>query len=156
MSIKIDSISNVKNTNDIKYQDLNLDFDYTYTRNFEFLKRNEVVDLKVDNDINAIKNSIRNIFLTNRGEKLLNPYFGVGIAEFVFEQVSESTAKTLGDAIVDNINTFEPRVKIQKLNIVANEDDNSYTINIIISVPQLGQESVNLTGILNNNGFNFT
>lgn len=156
MSIKIDSISNVKNTNDIKYQDLNLDFDYTYTRNSEFLKRNEVVDLKVDNDINAIKNSIRNIFLTNRGEKLLNPYFGVGIAEFVFEQVSESTAKTLGDAIVDNINTFEPRVKIQKLNIVANEDDNSYTINIIISVPQLGQESVNLTGILNNNGFNFT
>jgi len=155
MSIKIDSIKNVINTNDVNYQDLRLDFEYTYTRNSEFLKRDEVIDLKVDNDLNAIKNSIRNMFLTNRGEKLLNPYFGIGLNGFVFEQVSETTAKTVGDLIVDNINTFEPRVKLQKINIVANEDDNSYTINLIIGVPQLKIDSLNLNGVLNNNGFNF-
>lgn len=155
MSIKIDSIKNVINTNDVNYQDLKLDFKYTYTRNSEFLKRDEVIDLSVDNDLNAIKNSIRNMFLTNRGEKLLNPYFGIGLNSFVFEQVSETTAKTIGDLIVDNINTFEPRVKLQKINIVANEDDNSYTLNLIIGVPQLKMDSLNLNGILNNNGFNF-
>jgi len=155
MSIKIDSLANVVQKNDIKYADLRLDFDYKYTQNSEFLKKSELIDLKVDYDLNAIKNSIRNIFLTNRGEKLLNPYFGIGLTNFVFEQVSESTAKTIGDTIVDNINTFESRVKIVKVNIVAKEEDNSYLINLTLSVPQLGLESVNLTGILNNDGFNF-
>lgn len=155
MSIKIDSLANVAQNNDVKYTDLRLDFEYRYTQNSEFLKRGELIDLKVDYDLNAIKNSIRNIFLTNRGEKLLNPYFGIGLTNFVFEQVSESTAKTIGDAIVDNINTFEPRVKLVKVNIIAKEEDNSYQINLIIAVPQLKLESVNLTGILNNDGFNF-
>jgi len=155
MSIKIESIANVIKKNDIKYQDLHLDFDYKYTKNPEFLKKDELIDLKVDYDLNAIKNSIRNIFLTNRGEKLLNPYFGIGLGNFVFEQVSESTARTIGDSIVDNINTFEPRIKLNKVNIVSNEEDNSYTINLVISVPQLKLDSVNLTGILNNVGFNF-
>jgi len=155
MSIKIESIANVIKKNDIKYQDLHLDFDYKYTKNPEFLKKDELIDLKVDYDLNAIKNSIRNIFLTNRGEKLLNPYFGIGLGNFVFEQVSESTARTIGDSIVDNINTFEPRIKLNKVNIVSNEEDNSYTINLVISVPQLKLDSVNLTGILNNAGFNF-
>ena len=155
MSIKIESIKNVTNVNDLKYQDLKLDFEYTYTQNSEFLKKNEIIDLKVDYDLNAIKNSLRNMFLTNRGEKLLNPYFGIGLANFVFDQVTQSTAKAIGDAILSNITTFEPRVQVNKVNVIANEDDNSYIINIILSVPQLKAELVNLTGLLNNKGFNF-
>lgn len=155
MSIKIESIKDVTNVNDLKYQDLKLDFEYTYTQNSEFLKKNEIIDLKVDYDLNAIKNSLRNMFLTNRGEKLLNPYFGIGLANFVFDQVTQSTAKAIGDAILTNITTFEPRVQVNKVNVIANEDDNSYVINIILSVPQLKAELVNLTGLLNNKGFNF-
>jgi phage baseplate assembly protein W len=155
MSIKIESIKDVTNVNDLKYQDLKLDFEYTYTQNSEFLKKNEIIDLKVDYDLNAIKNSLRNMFLTNRGEKLLNPYFGIGLANFVFDQVTQSTAKAIGDAILSNITTFEPRVQVNKVNVIANEDDNSYVINIILSVPQLKAELVNLTGLLNNKGFNF-
>jgi|LauGreDrversion2_6_1035139.scaffolds.fasta_scaffold05162_2 phage baseplate assembly protein W len=155
MSIRIESIKDTTNVNDLKYQDLKLDFEYTFTQNSQFLKKNEIIDLKVDYDLNAIKNSIRNMLLTNRGEKLLNPYFGMGLANFVFDQVTQSTAKAIGDAILSNITTFEPRVQLNKVNVIANEDDNSYTINIILSVPQLKAELVNLTGLLNNRGFNF-
>lgn len=155
MSIRIESIQDVTNINDLKYQDLKLDFEYSYTQNSEFLKKNEIIDLKVDYDLNAVKNSLRNMFITNRGEKLLNPYFGIGLASFVFDQVTQSTAKTIGDAILTNINTFEPRVQVNKVNVIANEDDNSYTINIIMSVPQLKAELVNLIGLLNNKGFTF-
>ena len=143
------------NINDLKYQDLKLDFEYSYTQNSEFLKKNEIIDLKVDYDLNAVKNSLRNMFITNRGEKLLNPYFGIGLASFVFDQVTQSTAKIIGDAILTNINTFEPRVQVNRVNVIANEDDNSYTINIIVSVPQLKAELVNLIGLLNNKGFTF-
>ena len=155
MSIRIESIKDVTNINDLKYQDLKLDFEYSYTQNSEFLKKNEIIDLKVDYDLNAVKNSLRNMFITNRGEKLLNPYFGIGLASFVFDQVTQSTAKIIGDAILTNINTFEPRVQVNRVNVIANEDDNSYTINIIVSVPQLKAELVNLIGLLNNKGFTF-
>jgi phage baseplate assembly protein W len=155
MSIKIESIKDIKNAENLKYQDLMLDFEYSYTQNSEFLKTNEIKDLKVSYDINAIRNSIQNMFLTNRGEKLLNPYFGIGLGDFVFDQVSESTAKDIGDAIVNNIATFEPRIKLNNVNISANEEDNSYTISLIISIAQLNIESLNLTGVLNNNGFYF-
>jgi len=155
MSIRIESIKDVTNINDLKYQDLKLDFEYSYTQNSEFLKGNEIIDLKVDYDLNAVKNSLRNMFMTNRGEKLLNPYFGIGLASFVFDQVTQSTAKIIGDAILTNINTFEPRVQVNRVNVIANEDDNSYTINIIMSVPQLKAELVNLIGLLNNKGFTF-
>ena len=155
MSIRIESIKDVTNINDLKYQDLKLDFEYSYTQNSEFLKGNEIIDLKVDYDLNAVKNSLRNMFMTNRGEKLLNPYFGIGLASFVFDQVTQSTAKIIGDAILTNINTFEPRVQVNRVNVIANEDDNSYTINIIVSVPQLKAELVNLIGLLNNKGFTF-
>jgi len=155
MSIRIESIKDVTNINDLKYQDLKLDFEYSYTQNSEFLKGNEIIDLKVDYDLNAVKNSLRNMFMTNRGEKLLNPYFGIGLASFVFDQVTQSTAKIIGDAILTNINTFEPRVQVNRVNVIANEDDNSYTINIIMSVPQLKAALVNLIGLLNNKGFTF-
>ena len=155
MSIRIESIKDVTNINDLKYQDLKLDFEYSYTQNSEFLKKNEIIDLKVDYDLNAVKNSLRNMFITNRGEKLLNPYFGIGLSSFVFDQVTQSTAKIIGDAILTNINTFEPRVQVNRVNVIANEDDNSYTINIIVSVPQLKAELVNLIGLLNNKGFTF-
>jgi len=155
MSIRIESIKDVTNINDLKYQDLKLDFEYSYTQNSQFLKTNEIIDLKVDYDLNAVKNSLRNMFITNRGEKLLNPYFGIGLASFVFDQATQSTAKIIGDAILTNINTFEPRVQVNRVNVIANEDDNSYTINIIMSVPQLKAELVNLIGLLNNRGFTF-
>jgi len=156
MSIRIDSISNVKNTDDLKYQDLMLDFEYSYTKNKEFKKTNEIKDLKIDNNLNAIRNSLQNLFTTNRGEKLLNPYFGMNLGNYLFDQVTESNAKIIGDNIERNIRDFEPRVKINAIQVIANPDDNSYTIDLIMSVPQLEAELLKLRGLLNINGFTFT
>ena len=155
MSIRIDSISNVKNTDDLKYQDLKLDLEFNFTQNPEFKKIDEKRDIKADFNLNAIKNSLRNLFLTNRGEKLLNPYFGMNLGNYVFEQVTESTAKQIGDNILQNIQIFEPRVNISQIQVIANPEDNSFTINMILSVPQLELELLKLTGLLNNSGFTF-
>jgi len=155
MSIKIESLSNLVNVADLKYQDLKLDLEYTYTQNPEFKKVNEIKDLKVDYDINAIKNSLRNLFLTNRGEKLLNPYFGIGLGNYVFSQVTEATAAEIGNSILQNIKIFEPRVEVNNINVISNPDDNSYTINLTLNIPQLKGALLNLVGKLNNTGFSF-
>jgi len=155
MSIKIESLVNVKNSADLKYQDLMLDMEFSYTQNPQFKKQNEIKDLKVDYDLNAIRNSLRNLFLTNRGEKLLNPYFGMNLGNYVFESVTESTAKSIGDNIRQNIEIFEPRIKLQQVQVIANEENNSFTINLVLAVPQLKLELLKLQGVLNNSGFIF-
>jgi phage baseplate assembly protein W len=155
MSIKIESLSNLVNVANLKYQDLKLDLEYTYTQNPEFSKVNEIKDLRVDFDINAIKNSLRNLFLTNRGEKLLNPYFGIGLGNYVFSQVTEGTAIEIGNQILQNIKLFEPRVEVSNINVVSDPEDNSYSINLSLTIPQLKGALLNLIGKLNNTGFAF-
>ena len=36
----------------------------------------------------AIKNNLINFFLTNKGERFMNPNFGGGLKDFIFEQLS--------------------------------------------------------------------
>jgi hypothetical protein len=38
----------------------------------------------------AIKNNLINFFLTNPGERYLNPAFGGGLRAFIFEQISQN------------------------------------------------------------------
>ena len=37
----------------------------------------------------AIKSSLINYFLTNPGERYMNPTFGGGLRDFIFEQISD-------------------------------------------------------------------
>ena len=40
-----------------------------------------------NNAIDVIKQNIKNIILTNPGERVMDPDFGVGVSRFLFEQV---------------------------------------------------------------------
>ena len=41
----------------------------------------------------AIKNNLINFFLTNPGERPLNPSFGGGLRDFIFEQINTNVWK---------------------------------------------------------------
>jgi phage baseplate assembly protein W len=72
-------------------------------------------DILVDTDIQAIKNSIRNIFTTKKGQKLLSPDFGCSLEQYLFESVSEFGGNIIGNAINDAIVQYEPRVDVIKI-----------------------------------------
>jgi phage baseplate assembly protein W len=48
----------------------------------------------------AIKNNLINFFLTNPGERYLNPTFGGGLRAFIFEQITSDNL----DFLRENIN----------------------------------------------------
>jgi phage baseplate assembly protein W len=79
-------------------------------------------DIIVDQDILAIKNSIRNLFTTKRGEKVLNPEFGCSLDAFLFEAVTEMGGKAIGDTIYNAITRFEPRVEVLNVYVQTNPD----------------------------------
>lgn len=57
----------------------------------------------------AVTRSIRNLLLTNPGERLYQPDLGSGIRQLLFEPISDFTTNTLGRFIEDTISKHEQR-----------------------------------------------
>ena len=83
---------------------------------------------------NAIKNNLINYFLTNPGERPLNPSFGGGLRAFVFEQISSGNLNFLKGKIQNDLKIFFPNVEVGNLNILEQADLNIITVELTYSV----------------------
>lgn len=137
------------------YKDIKLDLEVSYTDNPELFKDKEKQDLKALFDGDAIITSLVNIITTSPGEKLLNPTFGLDLRDYLFEPVTESGGFFLGKDLFDGLTEQEPRVKIDKILVVANTEEQQYEIDINLSIPQLNINNLSLRGVLNNDGYTF-
>ena len=123
------------------YRDLHLDLTTSQNSNKSIgigLSAVESRDIRADIDIQAIKNSIKNIFNTVPGQKLLNPSFGCSLQKYLFEPVSVLGANAIGNDIKIAITQFEPRVNLTNVYVQPNPTalPISYIKNIGISLPQ--------------------
>ena len=82
----------------------------------------------------AIKNNLINYFLTNPGERPLNPSFGGGLRSFIFEQIATDNLDFLKERISSNIKTFFSNININELEILRQEDTNMITVSLTYSV----------------------
>ena len=82
----------------------------------------------------AIKNNLINYFLTNPGERPLNPTFGGGLRSFIFEQITTGNLNFLKERIQKDLNSFFPNVSIGNLQILRQEDTNSISISLTYKV----------------------
>jgi phage baseplate assembly protein W len=79
----------------------------------------------------AIKNNLINYFLTNPGERPLNPTFGGGLKQFIFEQVNDLTFNDIKSQIQNKISLVFPTIKINKLDIYSSpQEENNIIINL--------------------------
>ena len=153
---KITSLNNVVFTdNQFIYKDIALDLAMGYSNNNQLFKKNEMLDLVADVDYAAVRNSIFNIFNANQGERLLNPDFGLNLKRYIFEGVSKENGILVGDTIKGGIQKYEPRVTINQITIVADEDNNTYEITLIVAIQALQNRIVTIPGILSNSGFQY-
>ena len=76
----------------------------------------------------ALKNNLINFFLTNPGERLLNPTFGGGLRAFIFEQIRTNNLEFLKEDIETKIINYFPQIIINELNVSGNDK----TINVIL------------------------
>jgi len=123
------------------YSDLHLDFANPISK-----------DLAVDYDVAAVKNSLINLFNTVPGQNLLNPEYGLNLVQYLFEPIGETNGRIIGNAIVDGITTYEPRVIIRTIDVETDEEEQTYYITLNILVPLLNTE-IRIPGTLNKTGF---
>ena len=62
-----------------------------------------------------IRQSIRIILGTDRGERVMRPDFGAGLREFVFEPLSQTTCQKLQTRVKESLVEWEPRIDVLKV-----------------------------------------
>ena len=82
----------------------------------------------------AIKNNLINYFLTNSGERPLNPSFGGGLRAFIFQQITTDNLDFLEERIQQDLNIFFPNVAVGNLEILRQEDLNTITVSLTYNV----------------------
>ena len=65
----------------------------------------------------AIRNNLLNFFLTNTGERYMNPEFGMGLREYLFEQITNDNVDFLDEEVQDALSTRFTNVIVEELTV---------------------------------------
>ena len=95
-------------------------------------------DLKVLNNADAIRKSVRNIVQTIPSEKFFNPHFGSDVYKSLFEFVDFGTASTIQSQIEIALDDYEPR--IANAQILVDPQPDTHTFNVTVIYDIIGQE----------------
>ena len=98
---------------------------------------NDLIGVKNDT---AISRSIRNLVLTTPGERFFNEDLGSGVSELLFDNIDDISSAIIRDEIEQTIIRFEPRVKLQDVNVKPDYDNNEF--NVTISYEIIGMEAL--------------
>jgi phage baseplate assembly protein W len=90
-------------------------------------------------EMDAVKRAIKNLIMTEKYERLLDPRFGAGINALLFEPMSPMITMTLRQIIEENIRTYEPRADIKTIDVVPDEPNQTYYIDIVFSLRNTNQ-----------------
>ena len=89
-------------------------------------------DIKDAKDEESIRQSIKIILGTAKGERVMRPDFGCGIYDLVFEMTTASTAGKISQAVREALLRFEPRIDVIDIQVTSKSDDEGEKIFISI------------------------
>lgn len=96
----------------------------------------------------AVKTSIRNLLLTNRGDRLFNNTLGSDIRSLLFENPDPAVDRILTDYITKTIENYEPRAGIISVSVNTEFDAQYVAVTIVFNIINK-QEPVTLDLVLN-------
>lgn len=87
-------------------------------------------DVLKKTDVNSVRAALRNIFMTNPGEKPFNFEFGLGLYHYLFENYSPGFSLMMKRKCIEQIALYEPRVVIDGIDIRMGVDSNELEITL--------------------------
>ena len=121
--------------NEVVYKDIDTLFDiHPVTRKLNILTNNA-----------AVARSIKNLVLTNKGERPYQPFLGCDIRNQLFELNDEIVESEVEDVITECINQYEPRAEL--ISVVANIKPDQHLVEVTVTfrvVNQTDPVSINL------------
>jgi len=84
------------------------------------LKRSEGIEGYFESTkttIQAVKNNIKLLLSTDKGERLMQPQLGMGLKKYLFEQVNDETKIAIENDIIDTFEQYLPFVEVKDLKV---------------------------------------
>jgi phage baseplate assembly protein W len=82
-------------------------------------------------EIEQLKSNIKNLLLTKRGERVMNPLFGTGVETLLFEQITDDFEDKVQEIITNSVERYIPNVNIDEINVdMSNENKDKNLVNI--------------------------
>lgn len=74
-------------------------------------------DIALSHYARDVKEAIRIILATAKGERVMRPDFGCGIHDLVFEEMSTTTLYAVESAVRDALERYEPRIALDGVDV---------------------------------------
>ena len=145
-------VLNKDETDKKKYGDIKLDLSFNEIKDRQLNANISDKDLQLIYNEESILVSLKNIFKTYKGSRLLNPDMEFDLSQYLFEPLTQAKAFFLGYELMSLIPRYEPRVEIDSINVVAHPMDDCYSIDLNISIPEFDKK-VDLKCIFDENAF---
>ncbi len=84
--------------------------------------------------VDTARQNIKMILLTNPGERIMLPDFGVGFRRMLFEQNNERLAAMLENAIMQQMAKYAAGIGIDEINIITDSNNTIVGISLIFSI----------------------
>jgi phage baseplate assembly protein W len=152
-SLGVDKLSEKSLKGDYLYKDFAFDLSQNVSFNSHLNKNEYLKDVQVLYDIEAVKNSVATALLTSPGDKILSPTYGVDLRRYIFEPIDDFISDIIKDDIETKLPKSEPRIKINNVEVMGDEDNNTYWINLQIDVPSLDVYGLSIKSQLNSTGY---
>ena len=101
-------------------------------------------DIYKKRDAAAVKQSIKNLLLTDFYEKPFQPFFGGNLRAMLFELADDETEDEVEDNIRNAINKYEPRAEILTITVNVLPDQNDIRVSVYFKIIST-QETVTFT-----------
>jgi phage baseplate assembly protein W len=94
----------------------------------------------------AVRQSVRNLIMTDTYERPYQSQLGSKLHSLLFEPMDELTVSLIERTVEDTIRLYEPRASLRYIKVVPVESRNEYTVNIVFSlINTIGDVQMNLT-----------
>ena len=113
-----------------------------------FKKHPVTKDVTVLRNEDAIKKSVINLTRTRINDRFFNELIGTSIADNLFENMDSGLEAALEEEIGTLLRNYEPRIELNTVYVIANQDSNDLNIQIDYDIVGLPIPSQNIEFLL--------
>jgi uncharacterized protein len=117
------------------------DFDFVFSPSPLFLERGLSGDIVRRFDAESIKQSVRNLIMTNKKERPWKPQLGANIRDILFENVGAWERWDVEENIRNTLERYEPRITLDAINFSENERTQDVGIEINYRINPINSET---------------
>ena len=86
----------------------------------------------------TVKQNFKNLVMTNKGERIMDPDFGIGISSFLFENYNLGVVQSLRAEAINQTQKYLPFINVEDFNVVeSNTNPNQFYIYIRYSISSI-------------------